>query len=49
MEHNRWSEKHVFYTLTGVAKDLQTIREIGRKWLDKGNLCATAESIEDLR
>jgi hypothetical protein len=49
MDHNRWSEKRVYYTLNGVAKDLKTIREIGRKWLEKGTLCATPESIEDLR
>jgi hypothetical protein len=49
MEHNRWSEKHIFYTLSGVAKDLASIREIGRKWLDKGSRCGAPESIEDVR
>jgi hypothetical protein len=49
MEHNRWSEKHVYYTLSGVARDMETIREVGRKWLDKGSQCTTPESVEDLR
>ena len=49
MDLNRWSEKQVYYTLVGVAKDFQTIRTMGKKWLDKGSLCATPESIEDIR
>jgi hypothetical protein len=48
MELNRWSERHVFYTLTGVAQDLESIRRLGRQWLDKGNQCARAESISTL-
>jgi hypothetical protein len=49
MDHNRWSEKHVYYTLNGVAKDMETIRKIGRQWLEKGTQCAKPESAEGLR
>ena len=48
MELNKWSESHVFYTLSGVAKDIKTIREIGRAWLDQGELCSSPESIKTL-
>jgi len=48
MELNKWSESHVFYTLSGVAKDIKTIREIGIKWLDQGELCASPESISKI-
>jgi hypothetical protein len=48
MELNKWSENHVFYTLSGVAKDIKTIREIGRKWLDQGELCSSPESIRNI-
>jgi hypothetical protein len=48
MELNRWSERHVYYTLTGVGSDLESIRHLGRQWLDKGDRCAGAESIASL-
>jgi hypothetical protein len=48
MELNRWSEKHVYYTLTGTGSDLESIRRLGRQWLDKGAACAGAESIASL-
>jgi len=45
MELNQWTERHVFYTLTGVSKDLESIRLLGRHWLDQGSACATPESV----
>jgi hypothetical protein len=48
MELNQWSERHVYYTLTGVAGDLDSVRHLARQWLDKGNDCARPESIADL-
>jgi hypothetical protein len=49
MEHNKWTERHVFYQLLGVGKDFESIRRIGRQWLDKGKKCAEAKSIADLQ
>jgi hypothetical protein len=48
MELKRWSERHVYYTLTGVSQDLESIRHLAKEWLDKGADCAKAESIESL-
>jgi hypothetical protein len=48
MEHNKWTERHVFYQLLGVGNDCESIRRISRKWLDKGAKCASAESVADL-
>ncbi len=48
MELNRWSEKHVYYTLTGVAQDLESIRSLAKRWLDQEERCARPESIEGL-
>ncbi len=48
MEHDRWSERHVYYTLTGVGRDLKTIRRLAREWLDKGKQCANPGSIAGL-
>jgi hypothetical protein len=48
MEHNKWTERHVFYQLLGASKDLESIRRVARQWLDKGKQCAAAESIADL-
>jgi hypothetical protein len=48
MELNRWTEQHVYYTLTGVARDLKSIRQIGRQWLDHGARCTQADSIAQL-
>jgi hypothetical protein len=48
MELNRWTERHVFYTLTGVARDEATVRSIARRWLDKGSECANPVSVADL-
>jgi len=49
MELNRWTERHVYYTLTGVRPDLDSIRRLARQWLDKGDACARPESVADLR
>ena len=49
MEHNQWTERHVFYQLLGVGKDCESIRRLARQWLDQGEKCAAAESIADLR
>jgi hypothetical protein len=49
MEHNRWSERRVFYTLSGVARDFNEIRKVGKKWLVQGTRCAAPESIRRLR
>ena len=49
MEHNRWTERRVFYTLAGVGKDLTSIRRLARRWLDKGTDCARPSSIENLK
>ena len=46
---NRWTEQHVYYTLTGVAHDLESIRRLARQWLDQGHRCARPESIAALR
>jgi hypothetical protein len=48
MELNHWTERHVFYTLTGVAHDVASVRSIARRWLDKGSRCANPTSIADL-
>jgi len=48
MELDRWSERHIYYTLTGVGKDLESIRRLARRWLDRRNECANPESIADL-
>ena len=48
MELNQWTERHVYYTLTGVSWDLESIRRLARLWLDKGNDCARPESIANL-
>jgi hypothetical protein len=45
MELNRWSEKHVYYTLTGVAHNIESIRQLAKQWLDERELCARPESI----
>jgi len=49
MDLNRWSERHVYYTLTGMARDMESIRALARTWLQKGHACATPESISALR
>ena len=48
MELDRWSERHVYYTLMGVGQDLESIRRLARRWLDKGADCAKPESIASL-
>jgi hypothetical protein len=48
MELNRWSEKHVYYTLTGMAHGMEAIRELAKSWLDQGDHCARPESIMNL-
>ena len=49
MEHNKWTENRVFYQLLGVGKDCESIRRLSRKWLDKGEKCASSQSIADLK
>jgi hypothetical protein len=49
MELNRWSERHVYYTLTGMARDMESIRRLARRWLEKEHACATPDSIEGLQ
>jgi hypothetical protein len=49
MDLNRWSERHVYYTLTGVAQDMQSIRKLARGWLEQGQACARPESIANLK
>ncbi|HWR15011.1 MAG TPA: hypothetical protein VN577_09290 [Terriglobales bacterium] len=48
MDLNRWTERHVYYTLTGVARDDASVRKIARRWLDKGKECANPASVADL-
>ena len=48
MDLNRWTEQHVYYTLTGTAGDLESIRRLGRQWLDKGQSCASSQSVANL-
>jgi len=48
MQLNRWSERHVYYTLTGVGQDLESIRHLAKQWLDKGVECARPESTAGL-
>ena len=48
MALNRWSEQHVYYTLTGASGDIESIRRLARRWLDKGRDCANPASIADL-
>ena len=48
MELNRWSERHVYYTLTGMARDMESIRRLARRWLEQGHACAKPESIASL-
>jgi len=48
MDLNRWSEKHVYYTLTGMAHDVEEIRRLAKRWMDKGDLCARPESVVNL-
>jgi hypothetical protein len=49
MELNRWTESHVFYVLLGSASDWDSIRRIGRSWLDQGGACARPGSIAELK
>ena len=48
MDLNRWSERHVYYTLTGVGQSMESIRKLARRWLDQGHACAKPESIAEL-
>jgi len=49
MDLNRWTERHVFYTLTGVGRDLESIRGLAKRWLDRGPACASPQSVSDLK
>jgi hypothetical protein len=48
MELNRWSERHVYYTLTGMAENVDQVRGLAKSWLDQGTNCARPESVEHL-
>ena len=48
-EQERWVGGRVFYCLHGVEQDFQTIRQVSRRWLDKGANCARPESVKDLK
>ena len=48
MDLNRWSERHVYYTLTGVANNMQSIRQLAKRWLEQGQACTRPESIAGL-
>jgi len=48
MKLNKWSERHVYYTLAGMSRDLESIRKLARQWLDQGNRCAEPESVATL-
>lgn len=49
MDLNRWTASRVFCVLLGAAKDDDTVRRIGRAWLDKGKDCANPESLSGLK
>ena len=49
MELNAWSERHVYYTLVGCARDIDGIRRTATQWLDQGVDCARPESAAKLR
>ena len=48
MDLNRWAESHVYYTLTGMRPDIDSIRRLARQWLDKLVDCTKPESVADL-
>jgi hypothetical protein len=48
MDLNRWTERHVFYTLMGATRDVDSVRRIAKRWLDKGRDCANPASVADL-
>jgi hypothetical protein len=48
MDLNQWSERHVHYTLTGMARNMESIRKLARRWLEQGHACAKPESIAAL-
>ncbi len=47
-EQERWVGGRVFYCLHGVEQNFQTVRQVSRRWLDKGADCARPESVKDL-
>jgi hypothetical protein len=48
MELNKFAERHVFYTLTGTATDMESVRRLARRWLEHGRGCTRPESIAGL-
>ncbi len=48
MDLNHWSERHVYYTLTGSAESVDHVRGLAKSWLDQGTNCARPESIQNL-
>ncbi len=47
-EQERWVEGRVFYCLHGVERSFPAIRQVTRRWLDRGADCARPESVRDL-
>jgi hypothetical protein len=47
-EQERWVRGRVFYCLHGVEPDFGTVRQVSRRWLDKGADCARPDSVKDL-
>lgn len=48
MDLNRWTERRVFYTLTGVGKNVESIRLLAKTWLDQAGACASPQSVVQL-
>lgn len=49
MALNHWTERRVFYSLLGCAKQWNEIAIVGRAWLDKDTECAKPSSVAGLR
>jgi len=49
MDFNRWTEKRTYCVLLGKAPDWESVRRIGRQWLEKGARCQNPASLADLR
>jgi hypothetical protein len=47
-QQEKWVGGRVFYCLHGVEHDFDAIRQVSRRWLDKGADCARPESVKDL-
>ena len=47
-QQEKWVGGRVFYCLHGVEHDFEAIRQVSRRWLDKGADCARPDSVKDL-